>query len=114
MANKRSGRTRLLLVSLLVTSLFLVTLDLRGVSLVTSLRNLTQSVLAPFQSFGSSILNPIGDFFGGFSNLRNSSSRIEELEKENEELRVKAILNENISAELKQLKGVLDLAGKGR
>ena len=114
MANKRSGRTRLLLVSLLVTSLFLVTLDLRGVSLVTSLRNVTQSVLAPFQSLGSSILNPIGDFFGGFSNLRNSSSRIEELEKENEELRAKAILNENIAAELKQLKGVLDLAGKGR
>ncbi len=114
MANKRSGRTRLLLVSLLVTSLFLVTLDLRGVSLVTSLRNVTQSVLAPFQSLGNSILNPIGDFFGGFSNLRNSSSRIEELEKENEELRVKAILNENIAAELKQLKGVLDLAGKGR
>ena len=114
MANKRSGRTRLLLVSLLVTSLFLVTLDLRGVSLVNSLRNVTQSVLAPFQSLGSSILKPIGDFFGGFSDLRNSSSRIAELERENESLRVKAILNENIAGELKQLKGVLDLAGKGR
>jgi rod shape-determining protein MreC len=114
MANKRSGRTRLLLVSLLVTSLFLVTLDLRGVSLVVSFRNVTQSALAPFQAFASSILNPIGDFFGGFSDLRDSTSRIAELEKENEALKVKAIMNTDVAGELKQLKGVLDLAGKGR
>lgn len=114
MATRGTNRARLLLVSLLVTSLLLITLDLRGVSVMTSVRSATQSALAPFQSFGSSILEPVGNIFGNIINLNNAQDRIKELERENEALRSQVILNDDIKGELKQLKGVLDLAGKAK
>lgn len=114
MATRGANRTRLLLVSLLVTSLLLITLDLRGVSVVSSIRGFTQTALAPFQSFGSTLISPIGQFFSDLFNLNNTRERIAELEEENQELKAQVIFNEDIEGELKQLKGVLDLAGKAR
>lgn len=114
MATRGTNRARLLLVSLLVTSLLLVTLDLRGVSVVSSVRGITQSVLAPFQSFGNTLISPFGRFFSDLFNLNNTRKQISELEKEVQELKAQVILNEDIKSELKQLKGVLDLAGKAR
>jgi rod shape-determining protein MreC len=114
MATRGTNRARLLLVSLLVTSLLLITLDLRGVSVVSSIRGFTQSALAPFQSFGSTLISPIGRFFSDLFNLNNTRERIDELEKENQELKAQVIFNKDIEGELRQLKGVLDLAGKAR
>jgi rod shape-determining protein MreC len=114
MATKGANRSRLLLITLLVTSLLLITLDLRGVSVVASLRTATQTVLAPFQQVGSTLLSPVGRFFSDIFSLGSSRERIEELERENDELRAQSILNEDIAGELKQLRGVLDLAGKAR
>lgn len=114
MATRGANRTRLLLVSLLVTSLLLITLDLRGVSVVSSIRGFTQTALAPFQSFGSTLISPVGQFFSDLFNLNNTRERIAELEEENQELKAQVIFNEDIEGELKQLKGVLDLAGKAR
>jgi len=63
MASRGTNRTRLLLVALLVTSLFFITLDLRGVSVVSSLRSTSANILAPVQRFGSDLLSPVGNFF---------------------------------------------------
>lgn len=114
MATRGTNRARLLLVSLLVTSLLFITLDLRGVSVVSSIRGFTQSALAPLQSFGSTLISPIGQFFSDLLNLNNTRERIDELEKENQELKAQVIFKKDIEGELKQLKGVLDLAGKAR
>jgi rod shape-determining protein MreC len=114
MANRGTNRTRLLWVSLLVTSLFLITLDLRGVSLVSSIRNGTQSFLAPVQRVGSNVLSPISNLFEDITNLGRTKSKIDALKTENEELKSQLILNENVLGELEQLKGVLNLAGKAR
>ena len=114
MANRGSNRTRLLWVSLLVTSLFFITLDLRGVNVVSSIRTGTQSVLAPVQRVGSNFLSPISNLFEDITNLGRTNSKIDALKKENEELKSQLILNQNIVGELEQLKGVLDLAGKAR
>ena len=114
MANRGANRTRLLWVSLLVTSLFLITLDLRGVNLVSSIRTGTQSFLAPIQRVGSNVLSPLGNLFTDIKNLGRTNSKIEALTTENEELKSQLILNENIVGELEQLQGVLDLAGKAR
>lgn len=114
MANRGTNRTRLLWVSLLVTSLFLITLDLRGVSLISSIRSGTQSFLAPVQRVGSNFLSPISNLFEDITNLGRTKSKIDALKAENEELKSQIILNENVVGELEQLKGVLDLAGKAR
>ena len=114
MANRGSNRTRLLWVSLLVTSLFLITLDLRGVSLISSIRNGTQGFLAPIQKVGSNIVSPLSNLFEDITNLGRTQSKIDDLKEENEKLKSQLILNENIVGELEQLKGVLDLAGAAR
>ncbi len=114
MATRGTNRARLLLVSLLVTSLLLITLDLRGANVIASVRSASQTILAPFQSAGSAILSPIGNLFSDLFNLGNTRQRIEELEQENKELKAQVILNENLAGELSQLKGVLELAGKAR
>lgn len=114
MASRGTNRTRLLLVTLLVTSLFLITLDLRGVSVVTSIREVSQNFLAPIQRVGSNLLSPFGNLISDVTNIGRTRSKINELEDENQRLKSQIVLNENIKGELKQLKSVLDLAGKAR
>jgi len=111
MPARGSNRTRLLWVSLLVTSLFLITLDLRGVSLVSSIRSGMQSFLAPIQKAGNGLLSPFSNLFQDITNLGRTQSKIDALKQENEELKSQLVLNKNVVGELEQLKGVLDLAG---
>jgi rod shape-determining protein MreC len=114
MATKRTNRTRLLLVSLLVTSLLLITLDLRGLSLVSSVRAATQGIRTPFHKLVSSIISPVTNVVDQLGSLRSAQDRVTELEQENQTLKTEVILNKNVEGELKQLKGVLDLAGKAK
>jgi rod shape-determining protein MreC len=81
---------------------------------VSSLRTAAQSALTPFQSLSTAILSPISNLLDNLSGLRSAQSRVAELERENQELRNTNILNENVVGELKQLKGVLDLAGRAK
>ena len=62
MARSGSNRSRLLLVTLLVSSLLLITLDLRGVSLISGSRSAAQTVLSPIQKATSDIFAPVGRF----------------------------------------------------
>ena len=114
MASRGSNRTRFLLVTLLVTSLFLITLDLRGVSVVSSIRNVTANLLSPIQRFGSDLLSPVGNFFSDVANLGRTRSKIAKLEEENKALKGQVVFNAQLQGELKQLKGVMDLAGKAK
>lgn len=107
------NRSRLLLVTLIVTSLFLITLDLRGVSLITGLRHGTQSVLGPFQRAASSAFSPIGSFFSDIAHLGRTRAELKSLESQNSQLRNALIDRKNIESQIKQLKSVLNLAGTG-
>ena len=107
------NRSRLLLVTLIVTSLFLITLDLRGVSLVTGLRNGTQSVLGPFQRAASTAFGPIGNFFSDVSHLGRTRAQLKSLEEQNAKLRSSLIDRKSTDAQIKQLKSILNLAGTG-
>ncbi|MEY3635754.1 MAG: hypothetical protein RL147_183 [Actinomycetota bacterium] len=111
MSRGGQSRTRLLLVILIVTSLFLVTLDLRGVQLLDNLKQGTQSVLSPFQRISNSALSPVKSFFSDVSLLGRSGSQIKKLEKENAALKLELLERANADVQLQQLKGVLDLAG---
>ena len=111
MSRGGQNRTRLLLVILIVTSLFLVTLDLRGVQLLDNLKQGTQNVVSPFQRIANSVLSPIKGFFSDASLLGRSGSQIEKLEKENASLKLELLERADADVQLQQLKGILDLAG---
>ena len=106
------GRSRLLLIILIVTSLFLITLDLRGVKILDGLRSGTQNVLSPFQKAGSTVVSPFRNFFGDVTNLGGTRNEIEKLKADNARLRNQLIQRKSADAELAQLKSVLDLAGR--
>ena len=111
MRNGGEGRARLLLVILIVTSLFLITLDLRGVKVIEGFKQGTQTALSPFQRAGAVVLNPIGDFFSDVTHLGRTRNQIEKLEAENADLKIRLLNRKNADGQLKQLKDVLDLAG---
>lgn len=114
MAQRGSNRGRLLLVSLLVSSLFLITLDLRGVSVVSGLRNVTQTLLSPVQSFTTSLFRPVGNFFSDIAHLGRTRSQINSLKSENEKLKSELIAAQDAQGKYSQLKSVLDLAGRAQ
>ena len=114
MAQRGSNRGRLLLVSLLVSSLFLITLDLRGVSVVSGLRNVTQTLLSPVQSFTTTLFRPVGNFFSDIAHLGRTRSQINSLKSENEKLKSELIAAQDAQGKYSQLKSVLDLAGRAQ
>lgn len=113
MAAGGNNRSRLLLVILLVTSLFLITLDLRGVSITKNSRSATQSLLAPVQRGVSDFFSPVGNFFSDIKNFGKTKAELKDLKSENAKLRRKVIFNKDTNGQLNKLKGVLDLAGRG-
>jgi len=105
------GRNRLLLIILIVTALFLITLDLRGVGLLENARSGTQSVLSPFQRAGNAALTPFKNFFSDVTHLGRTRAQIEKLRADNVKLKTQLITRTSADAELNQLKAILDLAG---
>ncbi len=113
MAQGGNNRSRLLLVILLVTSLFLITLDLRGVSLTQSSRSATQSFLAPIQRVASSAFSPVSHFFSDMKNFGKTKAQLKDVQAANAKLRAQVILDKNTQGQLLQLKSALNLAGRG-
>jgi len=105
------NRSRLLIIVLLVTSLFLITLDLRGVQVIDGLRTGTQTALTPVQKAGSWVVSPFRNFLSDVTHLGRTRNQIEKLRDENEKLRLTLQNRKTADAQLKQLKGVLNLAG---
>jgi rod shape-determining protein MreC len=107
------SRGRLLLIVLIVTSLFLITLDLRGVQVIEGIRTGTQTALTPVQKAGSWVVSPFRNFLSDVTHLGRTRNQIEKLKADNDALR-QALLNRKVAdAELKQLKSILNLAGNG-
>ena len=112
MAKSAGNRSRLLLVLLLVSSLFLITLDLRGVNLAGGIRGSVASALSPVEKLFSNLFSPIGNLVGDIRNLGQADEKIEKLSKELDQLKSKEIIDEDIVGQLSQLRNVLDLAGR--
>jgi rod shape-determining protein MreC len=105
------SRTRLLLIVLIVTSLFLITLDLRGVSILNGARQGTQTVLSPFQKVGNIVLSPLKNFITDVTHLGRTRTQLEKLRTDNAKLKGKLLNRKSADAQLQQLKSILDLAG---
>ena len=106
------NRSRLLLIILIVTSLLLITLDLRGVSLIGNIKSGAQTVLSPFERVGKTVITPIRNFATDVTHLGRTRNQISKLKEENARLRQRLIDRKNADGELSQLKSVLDLAWK--
>ena len=113
MASSGGNRSRLLLVLLLVSSLFLITLDLRGVNLASGIRSGVSTVISPVENLFTKVFSPVGNFASDVRNFGQSKKQITELNKQIDLLKAKQVLDEDMVSQLNQLKNVLDLAGSG-
>ena len=113
MARGGGNRSRLLLVILLVTALFFITLDLRGVSLTKGSRSVTQTILSPVQRTVSTIFSPVGRFFGDVKNFGKTNAELKQALATNKLLKSRLAEKSDTKGQLAQLKAVLDLAGRG-
>lgn len=107
------NRGRLLLIILIVTSLFLITLDLRGVAVIEGAREGAQTAITPFQRVGSWAVSPFRNFISDVTHLGRTRNQIEHLKAENDALRLQLSNRKVADSQLKQLKSALNLAGKG-
>ena len=105
------NRGRLLIIVLVVTALFLITLDLRGVQVISGLRTGTQTALTPVQKAGSWVVSPLRNFLSDVTHLGRTRNQIEKLKTENDKLRLILQDRKVADAQLTQLKSVLNLAG---
>jgi rod shape-determining protein MreC len=107
-----SNRGRLLLVMLIVSSLLLITLDLRGVSVIAGVRSGVGTALTPVEKVGNWALTPFKNFFSDLIHLGRTRSTINNLKEENAKLRAQLIHQQNSDGQAKQLQAALDLAGR--
>jgi rod shape-determining protein MreC len=73
-----------------------------------------QTVAKPFQSAANFLFSPIGNFFGDIANIGQANERLDQLKEENKALQEKIATLKDMRGELRQLKSVLDLAGRAR
>ena len=115
MARSSGGnRGRLLLVVLIVSSLLLITLDLRGVSVVSGAKNAVGTALAPVQRVGNSVVSPFKNFFSDLFRLGTTRSTISKLKDENARLKTELLEQRNKFGQAKQLKEALELSGQAQ
>ncbi len=113
MAQGGGNRSRLLLVILLVTALFFITLDLRGVNLTKGSRSVSQTILSPVQRTVSDIFSPVGRFFSDVKNFGKTNAELQNEIAANKLLKSELAMAADSKGQLTQLKAVLDLAGRG-
>jgi rod shape-determining protein MreC len=112
--NRDTRRSRFVLGLLIVISLLFITFDLRSGSALKGPRSIANSVIAPLQRVATAITEPVGRFISEIGSLGSTHQRISDLQNQNAALKTALIDRTNISGELDQLKGVLNLAGAGR
>ncbi len=101
------------LVLLTLVSIVLITVDARGDSF-SGLRSGARSVLDPAQDGVTTLVAPVGRFFGGLGDLNDSRRRIDELEAQNSELRRRLREGELTAARAEELRRLKLLAGQGQ
>jgi rod shape-determining protein MreC len=106
---RRGNTRRSILILLVVTSVALITLDVRGAGPIGSVRGAARDVIAPVASVADRVFSPVGDWISGVTHagsLRDENARLRE---ELDELRGDAAENRAFRSENEELNQLLDL-----
>jgi rod shape-determining protein MreC len=105
-------RTRTILGLLLLTSLTLVILNLRGSG--DGARDTAGGFFGPVQTAISSVTRPVSDFFGSIGSLGSKDEQIAELQRQIDELQQQVNTTEFDRNRARELDDLLGLAGRGQ
>lgn len=99
---------------LIVSALLLITLDLRGVSVISGARNAVGTALSPVAKVGNAVVTPFRNFFSDLFRLGSTRATITKLKDENARLKSELLEQKNVDGQMKQLKESLQLAGRAQ
>ena len=99
---------------LIVSALLLITLDLRGVSVISGARNAVGTALSPVAKVGNAVVSPFKNFFSDLFRLGSTRATITKLKDENARLKSELLEQKNVDGQVKQLKESLQLAGRAQ
>lgn len=105
-------RTRTVLGLLLLVSLTLVVLSLRGGG--DGARDTANGIFGPVENAASAVVRPIRDFVGSISSLGTKDQQIDELQRRVDELTAQVNTSENARRRAQELDDLLRLAGAGQ
>jgi len=104
-------RTRTILGVLLLTSLTLVVLSLRGST--DGARDGAGGFFGPVENAAAAVVRPVRDFIGSISSLGSKDQQIADLQKRNDELQARLDTAQYDHARAQELDDLLRLAGAG-
>ncbi len=105
-------RTRTILGLLLLTSLTLVILGLRGSG--DGARDTANGIFGPIESAASAVVRPVQDFISSLGSLGSKDEQIDELTRQVEQLQSELNTSEYARNRAQELDDLLRLAGAGR
>ena len=100
---RRTGRSRLTLALLIITSLAVLTLDFRDAAIVRSARDAAATVFSPLRGVADAVSDPFQNGWSGITDYGDVKSENEELRRQIEELQGEAIEGDDARAELEAL-----------
>jgi rod shape-determining protein MreC len=110
---RRTGRSRLTLALLILTSIGLLTLDFRHASFIQSARDAAATVLSPLRGVANTVSSPFSNGFHGITHYGDVKSENDRLRARIAELEGKHVTDANAAKELADLLRQLDLPWVG-
>lgn len=96
----RTGRSRATIVLLIVTSIFLLTLDFRDFGPLESAQSSIRSIFSPVQDAADGVFSPVGDAWSSVTDYDDLQAENERLRLELEGLRGQSLADESAAARL--------------
>jgi len=107
--SRRTGRSRYTLILLILTSLTIITLDVRGFGPVESARSTVLSVFAPVGDFASGVFRPVGDAWSGAFDGADLKRQNDELKRQVQDLNGQIAQGQAAQNDLEQLRAASGL-----
>jgi rod shape-determining protein MreC len=101
--SSRGGRSRFTLALLILTSLTVLTLDFRGSSAITSLRDVASGVFSPVRDAAGSVFSPVSNAWNGLFHYGDVKKENERLQAELDQVRGQADQNAEAKTAYDQL-----------
>ena len=110
---RRTGRSRLTLALLILTSIAVLTLDFRGSGIVKGARGVVGTVLSPFEGVTRTVTSPFRNGWSGITKYGDVKDENEKLRERIAELEGDRIENANAADELEQLQAEVGITWIG-
>ncbi len=111
--SRRSGRSRLTLIVLILSSVTVLTLDFRGAGVIDDVRGAAGTVFSPLEGAVDTVTNPFSDAWNGITGYDDLEAENEALRQRLDQIEGDEVRNEDAAGQLEDLAELEDLSFTG-